>query len=251
MGRMNTREAAERLGFRDKSGEPAADSVCKLVALGYLKPVTSDGTRGPGKRMYFDSGEIEAFARGGAPAAAAYRRGARSRPRASPAAAAGGACPPERKKDPARVSGAGAWSHRKEQAVETSAILTEKSRAEKPRRVYRGERTEAGAAVYYADGGPESPLPLAPSLSLRNHSPTGFEWGYMGSGPSQLALALLLDVTGDPELARDRYMAFKCRFVARWVAPAWTLTGRVILAWLAGRLPPPRPGGDDDDSPTP
>lgn len=32
---------------------------------------------------------------------------------------------------------------------------------------------------------------LNPRLDLFNHSPTGFEWGYGGSGPAQLALAIL------------------------------------------------------------
>ena len=32
-----------------------------------------------------------------------------------------------------------------------------------------------------------------PSQKIWNYSPTGFEWGYGGSGPSQLALALSLD----------------------------------------------------------
>ena len=35
-------------------------------------------------------------------------------------------------------------------------------------------------------------LPLQPSLKLLNHSPDGFNWGYEGSGPAQLALAILL-----------------------------------------------------------
>lgn len=30
------------------------------------------------------------------------------------------------------------------------------------------------------------------SQNLANHSPDGFNWGYSGSGPSQLALAILL-----------------------------------------------------------
>jgi len=35
---------------------------------------------------------------------------------------------------------------------------------------------------------PGRPSP-APRSDLRNHSPNGFEWGYSGSGPAQLALA--------------------------------------------------------------
>lgn len=34
---------------------------------------------------------------------------------------------------------------------------------------------------------------LNPRHDLRNHSPNGFAWGYAGSGPSQLALAMCAD----------------------------------------------------------
>lgn len=36
------------------------------------------------------------------------------------------------------------------------------------------------------------PLPLNASLKVMNHSPSGFNWGYGGSGPAQFALALLM-----------------------------------------------------------
>ena len=42
-----------------------------------------------------------------------------------------------------------------------------------------------------------------PSQKIRNHSPDGFEWGYGGSGPAQLALALLLDYVCDETLPMD------------------------------------------------
>lgn len=38
-----------------------------------------------------------------------------------------------------------------------------------------------------------NPLDLAPSLALRNHSPTGFARSYGGSGPAQLSSPLLSD----------------------------------------------------------
>ncbi len=63
-------------------------------------------------------------------------------------------------------------------------------------------------------------LPLR--LDLANKSPTGFSWGYSGSGPAQLALALLADVIGDDE-ALKMYQSFKSYFVAvlpaEWYAP--------------------------------
>jgi Family of unknown function (DUF6166) len=58
--------------------------------------------------------------------------------------------------------------------------------------------------------------PLALRLDLRNHSPTGFAWGYGGSGPAQLALALLADALGDDERALQLYQAFKFRVTANF-----------------------------------
>lgn len=60
---------------------------------------------------------------------------------------------------------------------------------------------------------------LAPSLELVNHSPAGFAWGYAGSGPSQLALALLYAATGDRDFAVANHQAFKFEVVARLVWP--------------------------------
>jgi Family of unknown function (DUF6166) len=34
---------------------------------------------------------------------------------------------------------------------------------------------------------------LDPRCDLRNNASTGFVWGYNGSGPAQLALAILID----------------------------------------------------------
>src|SRR5262245_49154026 len=46
---------------------------------------------------------------------------------------------------------------------------------------------------------------LGPSLEIRRHSPTGFEWGYSGSGPAQSALAILLHVLGIRNVNRDEF----------------------------------------------
>jgi hypothetical protein len=57
----------------------------------------------------------------------------------------------------------------------------------------------------YIDGELLSP---ARSQAIRNHSPNGFAWGYGGSGPSQLALAILLEFA-DEEFAKEHYQQFK------------------------------------------
>ena len=74
--------------------------------------------------------------------------------------------------------------------------------------------------------------PLNPRLDLYNHSPTGFEWGYCGSGPAQLALAILADHCGDDERAFNLYHRFKWAVVAGWPHRGWMLTTEDIESVL-------------------
>ncbi len=76
---------------------------------------------------------------------------------------------------------------------------------------------------------------LPARLDLWNHSPLGFEWGYAGSGPAQLALALLADCTGDEGLAVRRHQDFKVAVLAGAPREGFTLTGEAIEAWLKGK----------------
>ena len=74
--------------------------------------------------------------------------------------------------------------------------------------------------------------PLDPRLDLQRHSPTGFEWGYCGSGPAQLALALLADHLADKQEALNCYQRFKWAVVAELPRQKWTLTTDEIDAAL-------------------
>jgi Family of unknown function (DUF6166) len=65
---------------------------------------------------------------------------------------------------------------------------------------------------------------LNPRHDLWNHSPSGFEWGYGGSGPAQLALAILADHCNDDEEAFNFYQRFKWAVVAELSGRGWTLT---------------------------
>ena len=69
---------------------------------------------------------------------------------------------------------------------------------------------------------------LNPRHDLWNHSPTGFEWGYGGSGPAQLALALLADHCGNDEQAFNFHHRFKWAVIAELPRRRWTLTGQEI-----------------------
>jgi hypothetical protein len=76
-------------------------------------------------------------------------------------------------------------------------------------------------------------IPLEPRLDLRRHSPSGFEWGYEGSGPAQLALALLAHATRDDQLALKNYQQFKRECIATIASDTWRMTSDDIHAWLA------------------
>lgn len=91
------------------------------------------------------------------------------------------------------------------------------------RKVCHGRRTAHGCAVDVEEAG-ECYL-LDPRFELRNHSPTGLEWGYCGSGP-QLALALAADVLGDDDRAQAVYQPLKLKLVARLPHEEWVLTER-------------------------
>jgi hypothetical protein len=83
-----------------------------------------------------------------------------------------------------------------------------------------------------ADGVEESAardLPLR--LDLHNHSPTGFEWGYGGSGPAQLALALMANALGD-EAAQVHYQDFK-RAVISGLGDYWRITAEEVRRFVA------------------
>ena len=95
-----------------------------------------------------------------------------------------------------------------------------------PTTIYEGQRSETKIMVS-VDG---FTLLVIPSLRLRNHSPDGFNWGYGGSGPAQLALAILLDYAGE-EIALKYYQTFKRNTVAHW-GDLWRITGKEIDSWL-------------------
>ena len=87
---------------------------------------------------------------------------------------------------------------------------------------YEGRR-EGHAVDVTVDG-----QPLSPRLDLWNHSPTGFEWGYGGSGPAQLALALLADHLADDEKAVRLHQSFKFAVIIQLPKKDWTLTSDQI-----------------------
>jgi hypothetical protein len=91
---------------------------------------------------------------------------------------------------------------------------------------YKATRTTEGCVVTV------NGKPLSPRHDLSNHSPDGFEWGYEGSGPSQLALAILAYELQDDKEAASLYQEFKRKTLANFQAETWTLDSIRISAIL-------------------
>lgn len=73
------------------------------------------------------------------------------------------------------------------------------------------------------------------SQAVRNHSPDGFSWGYGGSGPAQLALAILLEVVPEQQ-ALAAYQDFKFAFIAPLIQDeSWALSFD-IESWVEHHL---------------
>src|SRR3990167_4937806 len=79
-------------------------------------------------------------------------------------------------------------------------------------------------------------LDPAPSQKVYNHSPDGFMWGYGGSGPAQLALALLLNFA-DKNFALKYYQEVKEDVVAKLPQDDFDLGVSVVLDWIKQRRP--------------
>lgn len=106
------------------------------------------------------------------------------------------------------------------------------SRTNAPQRastVYQGRRdttAPVGEEVEVTVNG----KPLDCRYDLLSASPSGFEFGYGGSGPAQLAIAMLAHAYSD-EFACDHYQQFKREVVSELPEEGWTLTKHHLDAW--------------------
>lgn len=96
-------------------------------------------------------------------------------------------------------------------------------------KIYSGSRDENGIARVKTS---EGELPVR--LDLFNHSPDGYEWGYGGSGPAQLALAILADALKKDDMAITLHQHFKNHIVANFPHEAWEMSEDHVFGWVAG-----------------
>lgn len=92
--------------------------------------------------------------------------------------------------------------------------------------MFTGIRIDGRTSVVVIRDGKATPLP-----HRVRHSPTGFEWGYDGSGPADLALAIVHNFLGY-EPAPMIYQEFKRRIVARFDRDVFELPVSKVLETL-------------------
>lgn len=106
---------------------------------------------------------------------------------------------------------------------------------------YEGRLADGEAFAFVNREGVEKPLDSR--LDLSNSSPSGVAWGYRGSGPAQLALAILADyfqpLLSAGQIALALHQSFKSHVVATWPTDApWTFSaeqvGSALLELLEG-----------------
>lgn len=81
----------------------------------------------------------------------------------------------------------------------------------------------------YIDGYKLSPVD---SQKLDNHSPDGFMWGYGGSGPSQLALALLYYFTGRKDYSLRKHQDLKWDVIAKLDQKSFNIPKAAVTDWI-------------------
>jgi hypothetical protein len=101
-------------------------------------------------------------------------------------------------------------------------------------RLIQGYYQPGGGCLVTIDGQVLGLPALEPGREAR-HSPDGFQWGYGGSGPAELARALLIACLPWNRMARHPrcYQAFKADVIARLPQRDFTLASTDVEAWYA------------------
>jgi hypothetical protein len=107
-------------------------------------------------------------------------------------------------------------------------------------KIYKGSNI-SGYSIVTVDG---KRLPLY--LEYVNHSPDGFNWGYAGSGPAQLAFAILFDYSNNASWARMYYRDFKFNIISNIQTAIWELSSLDIEQWIKTRGIPEPPKNSKD-----
>ena len=99
--------------------------------------------------------------------------------------------------------------------------------------IERNQTTAEVTVIVREDGKEDKPL-----RHYERHSPTGFNYGYGGSGPAELARCILIDWFGNMEEGELLYQDFKGWFIAPAKNNLFHITDEMIEDWLAAQVNP-------------
>jgi hypothetical protein len=99
-------------------------------------------------------------------------------------------------------------------------------------KTYLFNRDSAGRALITVKDGNT----LYPLKHIIVHSPTGMEYGYGGSGPSDTAISILYDLLGG-KVDRNVYNAFKFEFICDLDDEGGSIPEDEIMDWLKVNAP--------------
>lgn len=117
----------------------------------------------------------------------------------------------------------------------------------KDNKFYQGRRYENELLVHVVLPKLDRDPWLKPLTHVSYHSPDGFEWGYGGSGPADLALAILTDWfeedpvevqtyartgEGDPSSAVHFHQQFKDKLIVGLPRNTWRITDEEMKKWF-------------------
>lgn len=98
-------------------------------------------------------------------------------------------------------------------------------------KVYLGFNTGIGAQkIRVITGNSNKPL-----KHIVLHSPEGFQWGYLGSGPADTALSILADYLGFAP-SDQIYQTFKMDLIAT-AGKKLEIDGETIRFWIQAKFP--------------
>lgn len=102
-------------------------------------------------------------------------------------------------------------------------------------KLFLGHRTHEGIRTVHVDG-----LPLPERRDLCDYTHTGLDWGFIGPGPSQLAMALASAVLGEGE-ANDRKAVILHNGVKKLVEKLahghWAISSADVLQFMTEKEP--------------
>lgn len=102
-------------------------------------------------------------------------------------------------------------------------------------KIYTGRRSKLGLAIVRVIENGDA-RELDPRFKHCNNSPTGFEFGYGGSGPAQLAFAILADVM-HVEVAHALKQKFKSAVIGALPRnEPWQITEEQVVDFVMAQL---------------